>query len=56
MSALIVVLPAPDGPTRAVIVPGSTVKESFLKISPESTTSRVAIPSSDANEISSAFG
>ena len=56
MSALIVVFPAPDGPTKAVKVPGSAMNETPLRISPESTVSNFAADSKDANEISSAFG
>ena len=50
------VFPAPDGPTRAVRVPGSAVNETPFKISPESTVSNFAADSKDAKEISSAFG
>ncbi len=50
------VLPAPDGPTRAVSVPGSTVNEMPLRISPLSAISSFAAVSSEASEISDAFG
>ena len=51
-----VVFPAPDGPTRAVSVPGSAANEIPFNISPESTVSNFAADSSEASEISSAFG
>jgi len=54
--ALIVVFPAPDGPTIAVRVPDATLKETPFKISPLSICSSFAADSSDASDISSGFG
>ena len=50
--ALIVVFPAPDGPTRAVRVPGSAINESDFNTSPLSIVSGLAADSKDASEIS----
>ena len=54
--ALIVVLPAPDGPTKAVMVPDLAVKVKPFKTTPLSTVSGFATDSSEESEISSAFG
>ena len=51
-----VVFPAPDGPTIAVSEPAGAVKEIPFNTSPLSTVSALATDSSDASEISSAFG
>ena len=51
-----VVLPAPDGPTRATIWPGSAVKVISWSTSPVSTVSVRATDSSEASEMSSARG
>ena len=51
-----VVLPAPDGPTRAVNVPGAAMNERFLRTSPLSTLSGRAADSSEARDISFARG
>ena len=51
-----VLLPAPDGPTMPVKVPGFTVKVMFFKTSPLVGISGFAIISNDARDISSAFG
>ncbi|CAB4631254.1 unannotated protein [freshwater metagenome] len=51
-----VLLPAPDGPTIPVKVPGKTVNEIFFKTSPLSTNSGFATASREANEISLADG
>ena len=48
--------PAPDGPTIAVNVPGSHLKDIACKTSPLSITSGLAADSSEAREISVAFG
>ena len=53
---IIVVLPAPDGPTKATICPGSTVNEISFNTSPDAMASLLAALSSDASEISSALG
>ena len=50
------VLPAPDGPTSAVMVPGLAVKVSPFRTTPLSTVSGFATDSSEESEISSAFG
>ena len=54
--ALMVVLPAPDGPTIAVNVPAGAVNEMPLRTSPLSIVSGLAADSRDASEISSALG
>ena len=51
-----VVLPAPDGPTRAIICPGSAVNEMSRSTWPLSRDSVRATDSSEASEISSARG
>ena len=55
-NALMVVLPAPDGPTIAVKLPAGTLKEIPLRISPLSIASSFAVDSRDAREISSGRG
>ena len=49
-------MPAPDGPTKAVVVPGSTTKERLWSTWPEGTDSTFATDSRDANEISFGLG
>ena len=51
-----VVLPAPLGPTSAVMVPGSTTKERSCRTSVLATFSSYETASSDASETSSAPG
>ena len=53
---LIVVLPAPDGPTMAVKLPAGTVNETFLSTSPLSMNSSFAADSREASEIWSGRG
>ena len=55
-SALIVVLPAPDGPTSAVTDPGFAVKDIPFNISSLSLISGNEADSRDAREICCAFG
>ena len=49
-------LPAPDGPTIAVSVPGSQLNDIPRSTSPLSTNSGLAAASNEAREISSALG
>ena len=49
-------LPAPDGPTIPVRVPGAAVKDIFLRTSPLVIISGLAAISNEASDISSAFG
>ena len=51
-----VLLPAPDGPTIPVKVPGAAVKDIFLSTSPLIIISGFAAISREAKDISSAFG
>ena len=55
-SEVMVVLPAPLGPTSATSVPGSTVKETPCSTGPLPRRSPVAMLSSEARETSSAEG
>ena len=49
-------LPAPEGPTRATICPGSTANETPLSTGSFTVRSRVATSSSDASDTSAALG
>ena len=51
-----VVLPAPDGPTRATSWPGSAVKLTSKSTWEETVGSRTATDSSEARDTSSAVG
>ncbi len=51
-----VVLPAPDGPTRATSWPGRAVNETSNRIWLDGLWSSTATDSSDANDTSSAVG
>ena len=51
-----VVFPAPDGPTRATMWPGSTVKETSWRTSLRWPASSTATDSSEASETSPALG
>src|SRR5207248_1545147 len=55
-SAVIVVLPAPDGPTSAVICPDLTVNDTPFSTVWDGVASRTATDSRDASETSSALG
>ena len=55
-SWLIVVLPAPDGPTRATSSPGSARKETWCSTSLSGVASRLATASNDASETCGAIG
>ncbi len=55
-SWLIVVFPAPDGPTSATSSPGRAVNETSKSTWPDGDWSRMATDSSEASETSSAVG
>ncbi len=55
-SWLIVVLPAPDGPTRATISPGSARNDTPRSTSCDAALSRTATSSSEASDTSPAVG
>ena len=55
-SWLIVVLPAPDGPTRAIISPGSARNDTPCSTSCDGELSSTATSSSEASETSRAVG
>src|SRR5680860_1163608 len=55
-SAVIVVLPAPEGPTRATSSPGAALRETSCSTSPPASRSTALTSSSDARETSSAPG
>ena len=55
-SWLMVVLPAPDGPTSATSWPGSAVKVTSNSTWLDTVGSRTATDSSEASETSSALG